>query len=136
MRTPFVSRSRATGRQLAQDRAAWVRLLNTCVAVGETAAAGEGFPGRDQAAVFAGHVMRSDRLLFPAVYASAVSARTAWREHARGFIAAAVPELKAALGRAMAASARLCLLMIEFEGREAAQAASDAAARRLGERED
>lgn len=131
MRTPFVSRSRVTGQALAQGRAAWVLVLNTSKAVGEIAAQGE-FPAKDQAVTFAGLVVRSDRQFYPLTYASAEAAKAAWREHARGFIAATVPELKAALGQAMAASARCCLRMIELEDLQHARQT----ARRLGEREE
>ena len=126
----FIARRRDTFSP-AKRAAAWIDLLDRAVELGDLAAGGV-LPDRDTGALFAGQAVRTGDLSFPLGFDSARSAASGFRLLTRGFIAAARPELKQALGVAMAAAARCCRRMLEIE----TEAAAAAQRRRTGEREE
>lgn len=131
MRRPFLSQARRQASDPAARRRAWAALLANAEALGRTAAGGRAID-KERGIQFAGQVVRTGELAFPPPWASARSAADGFRHLARGFIAAAQPELKAALGQAMAAAAACCARMLELETETAAAELR----RRTGERED
>ena len=119
-RTTFASGRRdpvARGRA----RAGWIAVLDRAVELGEHAVAG-GEIARLDASAFAGAVIRAGEAGFPLPYVSAEAAAAGFRHLARGFVAAAQPELRRALGRALAEAARACRLMLQIEDDQAAAA--------------
>lgn len=118
-RAPYGAASHAPGR--ARARAAWVELLQEGVALGTAAASGHEL-GRLDVLAFAGLAVRAGGAPFPLPYVSAKSAADGFRAIARGFVEAVQPELRIALGGAMAAAARCCLRMIQIDTDEQAAA--------------
>lgn len=131
MRRAFVSQARRAAFDPAKRRSAWLALLEQAEALGDRVAAG-GAVDRDTATTFAGMAIRTGDLAFPLPYESARTAAGGFRLLARGFIAAAVPEIKAALAPAMAQAARTCRRLIDMD----TEAAAAAMRRRTGEREE
>jgi hypothetical protein len=117
---------------LPERRAWWLALLARAEATGAAAAAGEA-PGRQEVFELTGLVVRSPQVGFPLPFASALAASGGFQQLARGFVTAAAPELQAALGGALAATARCCRSLIETEDAASAAAFQAAQRRRLGE---
>ncbi len=131
MLRPFVSRARREASDPAARRRAWASMLDGAQVLGALAAGGIAID-KERAIQFAGQVVRTGELAFPPPWASARSAAEGFRHLARGFIAAAQPDLKAALGQAMAAAAKCCRQMLDME----IETVAAELRRRSGERED
>jgi hypothetical protein len=82
---------------------------------------------------FAGLVVQTARTRFPLPYVSAGHAADGFLQLARGFVAAAQPELRQALGRAMAQAAACCQRMLELDDQAHEAAFRAAQRRRFGE---
>lgn len=115
------SASRADRPSRARARVAWLALLDRAILVGEAAAAGDLLERMD-ASAFAGDVLQTTSAAFPLPFVSAEAAAAGFRQLARGFVAAAQPELRQALGRAMAEAARCCRRMLQIDDDQAAAA--------------
>lgn len=104
-----------------ERRAWWTASLDHLAELGDRVGEG-GALTHDEAFDATGLVMRVGETRFPLVFKSASCAAEGFRLIARGFMAAEVPELKRALGVAMAAAARACRRLIEIDTEQQAAA--------------
>lgn len=102
-----------------ERRAAWVEVLEWAAAFADAVAAG-GQPSLEDRRELAGAARKAGA--FPLPYVSAASAAAAFRDLVQGFVAVEVVELRLALAKALAETARCCRRMIEIDDADQAAA--------------
>lgn len=127
MRTPFASYTGAPA-----PRVAWLALIEKAAAVADRAAQGETLSD-DERRELAHLLARTGAVRFPLPYASATDAAGGLTRLTRGFLDSSLPEVRQALGRAVAMAARCCQRLLDLDDEAAAAAFQAAQARRLGE---